>query len=119
MLELLSGRRALADERDGGVEETLVDWAKPFLGDNRRVLRIMDSRLGGQYYKKGAQAISSIALKCLHTDPKHRPPMIEVLAALEEQQLHTSKEAPRMVLPQEAEKVSYPRRTAAGTTNSR
>ncbi|KAM7522659.1 hypothetical protein LguiA_012561 [Lonicera macranthoides] len=122
LLELLSGRRALADERDGGVEETLVDWAKPFLGDNRRVLRIMDSRLGGQYYKKGAQTISAIALKCLHMDPKHRPAMIDVLAALEEEQLHNSKDAPRMVSSQGqsgTEKVGYPRRTANGTTNSR
>lgn len=82
LLELLSGRRAMDDER-AGVEETLVDWAKPFLSDNRRVLRIMDTRLGGQYPKKGAQAAAALALQCLHTDPKNRPPMIEILASLE------------------------------------
>ncbi|RVW60980.1 putative serine/threonine-protein kinase PBL3 [Vitis vinifera] len=68
--QLLSGRRAMDDEKAGGVEETLVEWAKPFLSDNRRVLRIMDTRLGGQYSKKGAQAAASLALQCLHTDPK-------------------------------------------------
>ncbi|KAG5129576.1 hypothetical protein JHK84_035973 [Glycine max] len=67
----------------GFSEETLVDWAKPFLNDNRRVLRIMDTRLGGQYSKKGAQAAAALALQCLNTDPKFRPPMVEVLAALE------------------------------------
>ena len=49
LLELLSGQRAMDDERAGFSEETLVDWAKPFLSDNRKVLRIMDTRLGGQY----------------------------------------------------------------------
>ena len=91
LLELLSGRRATEDERAGGVEETLVDWAKPFLNDPRRVLRIMDTRLGGQYSKKAAQAAAALALQCLHTDPKNRPLMAEVLAKLEE--LHTSRDA--------------------------
>nr|KYP56818.1 putative serine/threonine-protein kinase NAK [Cajanus cajan] len=83
LLELLTGRRAVEDDRPGFSEETLVDWAKPFLSDSRRVLRIMDTRLGGQYSKKGAQAAAALALQCLNTDPKFRPPMVEVLAALE------------------------------------
>ncbi|XP_057955470.1 probable serine/threonine-protein kinase PBL3 isoform X2 [Malania oleifera] len=92
LLELLSGRRALDDDRTGGIGETLVDWAKPFLSD-RRVFRIMDTRLGGQYSKKGAQAAAALALQCLHTDPKYRPAMIDVLAQLE--RLHTSKDVAR------------------------
>ncbi|KAG8663071.1 hypothetical protein MANES_01G174900v8 [Manihot esculenta] len=97
LLELLSGRRAMDDERAYFVEETLVDWAKPFLSDPRRVLRIMDTRLGGQYFKKGAQAAAALALQCLHTDPKNRPLMIEVLTALEK--LNTSKDAPKTPSP--------------------
>ena len=89
----LMWKRAMDDERVHFVEETLVDWAKPFLNDPRRVLRIMDTRLGGQYSKKGAQAAAALALQCLHTDPKNRPPMTEVLAALEK--LNTSKDVPR------------------------
>ncbi|XP_056165860.1 probable serine/threonine-protein kinase PBL18 isoform X2 [Syzygium oleosum] len=91
--ELLSGRRALDDERPGFLEETLVEWAKPFLSDSRRIFRIMDTRLGGQYSKKQAQAASALALQCLHTDPKSRPPMVDILATLEE--LHTTKEGLR------------------------
>ncbi|GJS72456.1 probable serine/threonine-protein kinase PBL3 isoform X1 [Tanacetum coccineum] len=79
---VLSGRRAIADER--GVEETLVEWVKPFLCDNRGVFRIMDARLGGRHSKKGAQAVATLALKCLHKDPKQRPTMTEVIASLEE-----------------------------------
>lgn len=100
-MELLSGKRAAGDENAGGAEETLVDWAKPFLSDSRKVLRIMDSRLGGQYSKKGAQAAAAIALRCLNTDPKNRPPMTEVLAALE--QLRASTIGPRVLAQAEKE----------------
>ncbi|KAL5580027.1 hypothetical protein UlMin_012469 [Ulmus minor] len=93
LLELLSGRRAMDDEKVGGVEETLVDWAKPFLGDSRRLLRIMDTRLGGQYSKKAAQTAAALSLQCLHTDPKNRPLMANILATLE--QLHTPKDVSR------------------------
>ncbi|KAL3579791.1 hypothetical protein D5086_017626 [Populus alba] len=92
-----TGRRALDEERGGFDDETLVDWAKPFLIDSRRVLRIMDTRLGGQYSKKAAQAAAAIALQCLHTDPKNRPPMIDVLATLEK--LNTPKDIPRTARP--------------------
>ncbi|XP_071690287.1 probable serine/threonine-protein kinase PBL3 [Rutidosis leptorrhynchoides] len=95
LLELLSGRRAIAEERDGGVEETLVEWVKPFLSDSKRVLRIMDIRLGGQYSKKGAQAVAALASKCLQTDHRYRPTMAIVLASLEEIQ-NVQKEVPRI-----------------------
>ncbi|KAL6516375.1 putative serine/threonine-protein kinase pbl3 [Orobanche gracilis] len=95
LLELLSEKRATGDESTGGAEETLVDWAKPFLSDNRKMLRIMDSRLGGQYSKKGAQASAALALRCLHIDSRNRPPMTEVLAALE--QIQASGNVPRIL----------------------
>ncbi|CAK8565233.1 unnamed protein product [Lathyrus sativus] len=83
LLELLTGKRAVEDTRSGLSEETLVEWAMPFLSDSRRVLRIMDTRLGGQYSKKGAQAAAALALQCLNSDPKFRPPMVDVVATLE------------------------------------
>ncbi|XP_020249700.1 probable serine/threonine-protein kinase PBL2 [Asparagus officinalis] len=85
LLELLSGRRALDEDR-GAAEETLVEWAKPFLSNKRKMFRIMDTRLGGQYSKKGAQTIASLALQCIHIDPKNRPNIAEVLAELEKLQ---------------------------------
>ncbi|XP_019434446.1 PREDICTED: probable serine/threonine-protein kinase PBL2 isoform X2 [Lupinus angustifolius] len=83
LLELLTGRRVVEDERIGFSEKTLVDWAWPFLSDTRRILRIMDARLGGQYSKKGAQAVAALTLQCLDIDPKLRPSMVNVVAALE------------------------------------
>lgn len=103
LLELLSGKRALGDENVGGADETLVDWAKPFLNDNRKMLRIMDSRLGGQYPKKHAQFLAVLALRCLNTDPKNRPTMSEVVATLE--QLQASIVANRVLV--EANKKKY------------
>ncbi|KAL0911628.1 hypothetical protein M5K25_019782 [Dendrobium thyrsiflorum] len=82
LLELLSGRRALDHER-GSAEDTLVDWAKPFLDDKRRMLRIMDTRLEGRYSKKAAQTIAALALQCLDDDSRNRPNMNEVLPTLE------------------------------------
>ena len=84
LLELVSGRRAVDDARGG----TLVD---PQLGDRRKVIRIMDTRLGGQYPKKQAQEVAALALRCLQNDPKNRPAMADaVLPELEQLLLHNS-----------------------------
>ena len=66
----------------------MADWARPFLSDSRGIFRIMDSRMGGKYPKKGAQAAAMLALQCLNADPKYRPPMVNVVGALEP--LHSS-----------------------------
>jgi len=82
LLELLTGRRAL-DKSKPGIEQNLVDWAKPHLRDKRRLYRVMDTKLGGQYPKKGAHAIANLALQCICNDAKMRPQMSEVLEELE------------------------------------
>ncbi|CAL5418233.1 unnamed protein product [Camellia sinensis] len=51
LLELLSGHRAI-DKSKAAVEQNLVDWAKPYLGDKRKLFRIMDTNLEGQYPKR-------------------------------------------------------------------
>lgn len=83
LLELLSGRRAV-DKTKVGVEQNLVEWAKPYLGDRRKLFRIMDTKLEGQYSQKGTFTAASLALQCLSTEPKVRPKMSEVLVALEQ-----------------------------------
>ncbi|XP_024993396.1 probable serine/threonine-protein kinase PBL3 [Cynara cardunculus var. scolymus] len=83
LLELLSGRRAL-DKEKIGIEQDLVEWTKPYLGDKRRLFRIMDSRLEGQYPQKSAYTAATLALQCLNIEPKARPRMSEVLVNLEE-----------------------------------
>lgn len=92
LLELLSGRRAL-DKQKIGIEQDLVEWAKPYLGDKRKLFRIMDTKLEGQYPQKGAYTAASLASQCLNIEPKTRPKMSEILSSLEE--LQASKGATR------------------------
>ncbi|KAF5443284.1 hypothetical protein F2P56_035853 [Juglans regia] len=83
LLELLSGRRAV-DNTKVGIDQNLVDWAKPYLCDKRKLFRIMDTKLEGQYPKKGAYMAATLASQCLRSEAKVRPRMAEVLATLEE-----------------------------------
>ncbi|XP_078438168.1 putative serine/threonine-protein kinase PBL18 [Wolffia australiana] len=97
LLELMSGKRALEEER--GLEEFLVDWAEPFLSDPRKMVRIMDRRLEGQYMKKTALAMANVAQQCLREDAKLRPSMAEVLVSMVELQA-TQKSLPGTVVEQ-------------------
>ncbi|KAG8638887.1 probable serine/threonine-protein kinase PBL3 [Manihot esculenta] len=82
LLELLTGRRAL-DKTKVGLEQNLVDWTKPYLGDRRKLFRIMDTELEGQYPQREAFMVALLAFHCI-SEAKLRPPMSEVLATLEE-----------------------------------
>ncbi|GAB4839970.1 Probable serine/threonine-protein kinase pbl3 [Ancistrocladus abbreviatus] len=82
LLELLTGRRAL-DKTKVGVEQSLVDWARPYLHDKRKLFRIMDTKLEGQYPQKAAFAVATLGLQCLSSEPKQRPKMSVVLEELE------------------------------------
>ncbi|KAF0934343.1 hypothetical protein E2562_024830 [Oryza meyeriana var. granulata] len=83
LLEILTGLRALDTGRPSG-QHNLVDWAKPFLSDRRKLARLMDPRLEGQYSSRGAQRAAQLTLRCLAADHKNRPSMREVVAVLEE-----------------------------------
>ncbi|KAJ6802246.1 putative serine/threonine-protein kinase PIX13 [Iris pallida] len=82
LLEMLSGLRALDTNRPSD-QHNLVDWAKPFLADRRKLARLMDARLEGQYPSKAALQAAQLTLKCLSGEPKNRPSMKEVLETLE------------------------------------
>ncbi|KAK9064546.1 hypothetical protein SSX86_015928 [Deinandra increscens subsp. villosa] len=85
LLELLSGRRAV-DKEKTGIEQDLVEWTTPYLGDKRKLFRIMDTRLEGQYPQKSAYTTATLASQCLNKEPKARPRMSEILASLEDLQ---------------------------------
>lgn len=93
LLEMLSGRRAIDKNRPSG-EHNLVEWAKPYLTNKRKVFRIMDNRLEGQYTMDVAHKAASLALRCICMDPRFRPTMEEVVKELE--QLQVSKESERV-----------------------
>lgn len=85
LLEMLSGRRAVDKNRPRG-EQKLVEWAKPYLSSKRKIFRVLDARIEGQYSLEGALKAADLALKCLSTDAKLRPKMDEVVATLEQLQ---------------------------------
>ncbi|XP_010558328.1 PREDICTED: probable serine/threonine-protein kinase NAK isoform X2 [Tarenaya hassleriana] len=119
LLEMLSGRRAIDKNQPVG-EHNLVEWAKPYLTNRRRVLRVMDPRLQGQYSLTRAHKVAILALDCLSVDAKLRPSMNDVVKTLEELQSH--KDSTKAAIPKEQnsngvssnnkgvpQKVNYPR----------
>jgi serine/threonine protein kinase len=85
LLEMLSGRRAVDKNRPSG-EHNLVEWAKPNLANKRKIFRILDNRLEGQYTMDVAYKAATLSLQCLSMEAKFRPTMDEVVTALEELQ---------------------------------
>ena len=96
LLEILTGLRALDTDRPAA-QHNLVDWAKPYLADRRRLARLVDPRLEGQYPSRGAQRAAQLTLRCLAADHKNRPSMREVVAVLEEiESMSSSRAAARL-----------------------
>ncbi|KAL3650146.1 Interface between microtubules and kinetochore protein [Castilleja foliolosa] len=89
LLEMLTGRRVLDKSRPHG-EQSLVEWARPYLSNKRKVLRVMDARIEGQYSAAGALKAATVAVRCLALEPKYRPVMSEVVKALEHLQNNDS-----------------------------
>ncbi|KAL0390210.1 UNVERIFIED_CONTAM: putative serine/threonine-protein kinase PBL10 [Sesamum calycinum] len=82
LLEILSGRRAIDKNRPQG-EHKLVEWSRPYLANKRKVYRIMDNRLEGQYTMDVAQKVANLASKCISLEPRLRPKMEEIVKELE------------------------------------
>lgn len=82
LLEMISGQRAIDPNRPSG-QHKLVEWSKPYLEDRRKLNRLMDPRLEGQYQTKCAFQAAQLSLRCLAEEPKNRPSMKEVVETLE------------------------------------
>ncbi|XAR50928.1 Non-specific serine/threonine protein kinase [Bertholletia excelsa] len=83
LLEMLTGKRAIDKNRPTG-QHNLVEWAKPYLNHKRKIFRVLDIRLEGQYSLSHVLKVGNLALQCLCVDPKLRPSMDEVVSALEQ-----------------------------------
>ncbi|CAA0814218.1 Protein kinase superfamily protein [Striga hermonthica] len=82
LLELLTGRKSV-DKTRPHREQNLVEWARPMLKSPRKLNRLMDPRLEGQYPELGAQRAATLAYQCLSHRPKLRPTIGEVIQDLE------------------------------------
>ncbi|XP_061372809.1 probable serine/threonine-protein kinase PBL10 isoform X2 [Gastrolobium bilobum] len=77
-----TGLIALDTNRPTG-EQNLVDFAKPSLGNKKKLKRIVDPNMDEEYSITAAFQVALLILKCLEPDPKKRPSMEEVLGTLE------------------------------------
>ncbi|CAA2964315.1 probable serine threonine- kinase NAK [Olea europaea subsp. europaea] len=83
LVEILSGKKAIDKNRPRG-EENLVEWAKPYLLNEHRIMRILDPRLKWQHPMGQALKAAALAFQCLSLEPKFRPNMDEVVTSLEQ-----------------------------------
>ena len=86
LLEILSGRRVV-DKNRPTRQQNLVEWAKPYLSNKRKILRVLDSRLKGQYELDDVYKVATLSLRCLSIEAKLRPNMGEVVTNLEQLQV--------------------------------
>lgn len=82
LLEMLIGKRAMDKSRPSS-EHNLVEWARPILNHNKKLLRILDRRIEGQYSPKILVKVANLAYQCLSSNPKGRPLMNQVIEILE------------------------------------
>ncbi|XWS70166.1 hypothetical protein CRYUN_Cryun03dG0025700 [Craigia yunnanensis] len=82
LLELLTGKRSMDNTRPSR-KQSLVEWARPLLRDPKKLNRLIDARLEGQFSNKGAQKVAALAYICLSHHPKPRPAMGDVVKILD------------------------------------
>ncbi|GKB73169.1 kinase RLK-Pelle-CrRLK1L-1 family protein [Tanacetum coccineum] len=80
LFELLSGRHAVLP--DGDEDLSLARWAQKCV-KKRKLNEIAEVAIRGKLCPKSLKIFSQIAYRCLHSDPKERPTMSEVVAALQ------------------------------------
>lgn len=64
-------------------EHNLVEWARPLLNHSKKLLRILDPRIEGQYSIKVLMKVANLAYQCLSQNPKGRPVMTQVIEILD------------------------------------
>ncbi|XP_042042276.1 probable serine/threonine-protein kinase PBL17 isoform X1 [Salvia splendens] len=82
LLEMLIGRRAMDKSRPSR-EHNLVEWARPLLNHSKKLARILDPRIEGQYSGRILMKVANLAYQCLSQNPKGRPVMSQVIEILE------------------------------------
>ncbi|RWW78065.1 hypothetical protein BHE74_00013728 [Ensete ventricosum] len=79
---ITTGKKAM-DKSRPSEEHNLVNWAHPFLIHTRKLLKIIDPRVEGQYSRKAAMVVAGLVHRCLSQLPKGRPTMNQVVETLE------------------------------------
>lgn len=82
LLEMLIGKMTM-DRSRPTQEHNLVEFARPLLIHNKKLKKIIDPRMDGQYSVRSIRKVASLAYHCLSSNPKGRPTMTEVVDILE------------------------------------
>ncbi|KAI3696014.1 hypothetical protein L1987_79021 [Smallanthus sonchifolius] len=82
MLELITGVKVL-DAIRHSVNHNLVDCARLYVNNVKKLERVMDPRLEQDYPPKGASKAFDLMRHCLEQEPKNRPSMEEVASCLQ------------------------------------
>ncbi|KAG5564881.1 hypothetical protein RHGRI_000920 [Rhododendron griersonianum] len=79
---MLIGRSAMNMSRPRG-EPNLMEWTRLLLIHKKKLLRILDPRMEGQYSTRTARQVACVAYKCLSYNPRERSVMAQVVEILE------------------------------------
>ncbi|XP_048438954.1 BRASSINOSTEROID INSENSITIVE 1-associated receptor kinase 1-like [Pyrus x bretschneideri] len=82
LLELITRQRAFNPQVASDDDFMLVDWVKRLLKD-RRLERLIDADLNGNYIDDQVKQLIQVALLCTQGSPGERPKMSEVVRMLE------------------------------------
>ncbi|KAI4338637.1 hypothetical protein MLD38_023671 [Melastoma candidum] len=80
---MMTGSRAIDRNRPKGKHD-IVEWSKPYLSSKRKIVTVMDPKLEGKYPIAAAMLMAMLAMECIESSPKKRPPMSEVVRRMEE-----------------------------------
>ncbi|KAG5529342.1 hypothetical protein RHGRI_029898 [Rhododendron griersonianum] len=100
---MLIGKRVMNMSKPRG-EPNLVEWARLLLIHKKKLLRILDPRMEGQYSTRTAREVACMAYQCLSYNPRERPVMALVVEILETFQ--TQEESQEDALSSESEGVA-------------
>ncbi|XP_076896995.1 uncharacterized protein LOC143550188 [Bidens hawaiensis] len=81
LFELLSGRLAVDPHKEDD-QSLLVTWAQKCVND-RKLNKLVDPNIKGTISTKCLRKFTQMAARCVHSVPKDRPTMNEVMASLQ------------------------------------
>ncbi|KMZ72214.1 Serine/threonine-protein kinase PBS1 [Zostera marina] len=87
-LELITGRKAIDSTKPHG-EQNLIAWARPMFSNRRRLARLADPRLHGQFPVRGLYQALAVASMCIQEQAVTRPLIADVVTALSYLSSHT------------------------------
>ncbi|XP_059633474.1 serine/threonine-protein kinase PBS1-like [Cornus florida] len=80
-LELITGRKAIDNKRPQA-EQNLVIWARPLFNDRKRLAKLADPLLRGNFPMRGLYQALAVASMCIQEQAAARPLIGDVVTAL-------------------------------------